>query len=90
MSEHDMLLVLVDLVLLVSLAELLWSIWPRGGRRRAWLPGRANLLSGLSLVLALRLVLGGAGWPWLALCLAAAGVAHGLDIQARWRADRAR
>ena len=85
-----MLLVLVDLVLLVSLAELLWSIWPRRSRRAAWVPGLANLLSGLSLVLALRLAIAGAAWPWLAFCLAAAGVAHGLDLQARWRADRAR
>jgi hypothetical protein len=90
MSEHEMLRVLVDLVLVVSLSELLWSIWPRRGRRAAWVPGLPNLLSGLSLVLALRLAIDGAAWPWLALCLAAAGVAHGLDLQARWRAGRTR
>ncbi len=50
-------------------------------------PGRllvANLVSGGALLLALRLVLGGAWWGWLGLCLAVAGAAHVFDMRQRW------
>jgi hypothetical protein len=40
------------------------------------------LAAGLFLVLALRATLTGAGWPWVAIFLTAAFVAHGLDL---WR-----
>lgn len=43
-----------------------------------------NLVAGLFLMLALRAVLGAAQWPWIALCLMAAGLAHGADIWRRW------
>lgn len=77
-----LLLHLVDLVLLVSLSELLWLAW----RRPAGLPHLLpNLAAGLSLALALRLGLAGAGLPWVAPCLLAAGVAHWLDLRARRR-----
>ena len=80
LSEKAVLLHLVDLVLAVSLLELLWLLLRRPAAMRQLLP---NLLAGLSLSLALRLALGGAGLAWIAPCLAAAGAAHLLDLQAR-------
>lgn len=81
-DEAALLLRLVDLVLLVSLLELAWLLLRRPATTRGLLP---NLLAGLSLCLALRLSLGGAGLAWIAPCLMAAGVAHLLDLQARRR-----
>ncbi|CAN5339778.1 hypothetical protein BH11PSE10_BH11PSE10_18520 [soil metagenome] len=82
-SQQQLLLHLVDLVLAVSLLELLWLVLRR---ERAALPQLLpNLLAGLSLSLALRLALGGAGLAWIAPCLLAAGVAHLLDLHARGR-----
>jgi len=82
LSEAALLLHLVDLVLVVSLIEAVWLLL----RRPAGLANLApNLLAGLSLTLALRLGLGGAGIAWIAPCLAAAGLAHGLDLLARRR-----
>jgi len=82
-SEHEALLLLVNGVLLVAVLELAWLLLRRGGgHRRSVL---ANGLAGLGLMLALRLALGGAGLPWVALCLALAGVAHVLDLQSRSR-----
>lgn len=83
-DEAALLLHLVDLVLLVSLLELAWLLLRRPAALRSLLP---NLLAGLSLTLALRLALSGAGLVWIAPCLIAAGVAHLLDLQAR-RAEK--
>lgn len=83
LSEPALLLRMVELVLAVSLLELLWFVLRSGPlARRQGLP---NLLAGLSLILALRLGLGGAGFAWVAACLLAAGVSHLLDLQARQR-----
>ncbi len=83
LSEPALMLRLVELVLAVSLLELLWFLRRSGPLvRRQGLP---NLLAGLSLILALRLGLGGAGLAWVAACLLAAGVCHLLDLQARQR-----
>lgn len=82
MTEADWLLRLVDLVLAVSLIELLWLSL----RRPTGLANLApNLAAGLSLTLALRLSLVGAGTAWVVVCLAAAGVSHLLDLLARRR-----
>lgn len=82
LTEAALLLHLVDLVLAVSLIELLWLLL----RRPAGLPNLApNLLAGLSLILALRLSLVGAGPAWIVLCLVAAGVSHLMDLLARRR-----
>jgi hypothetical protein len=81
-TEAELLLRLVDLVLAVSLIELLWLLL----RRPAAMAGLlANLMAGLSLALALRLGLSGAGLAWVAPCLMAAGLSHGLDLRARRR-----
>jgi hypothetical protein len=82
LDQAQLLLHLVDLVLLVSLSELLWLCWRRPTGLRHLLP---NLAAGLSLALALRLGLGGAGLLWVAPCLMAAGASHWLDLRARRR-----
>ncbi|RTL45718.1 MAG: hypothetical protein EKK53_05035 [Burkholderiales bacterium] len=81
MSESELLLRLVEVVLLASLIELLWLLTHISAAPRGLLP---NLLAGLSLALALRLGLGGAGTAWVAACLVAAGVCHVFDLRARW------
>lgn len=81
-TQAALLLHLVDLVLAVSLIELLWLLL----RRPAGFANLApNLLAGLSLTLALRLSLVGADLAWIVLCLAAAGLSHLMDLLARHR-----
>jgi hypothetical protein len=43
-----------------------------------------NVVSGLCLMLALRCLVRDAGAAWIALCLLAAGAAHGADLWRRW------
>ena len=82
LTQAALLLHLVDLVLAVSLIELLWLAL----RRPTGLANLGpNLLAGLSLTLALRLSLVGADPAWIVVCLAAAGVSHLLDLLARRR-----
>jgi len=45
-----------------------------------------NMAAGLCLLLALSAALHGAGGGWIALALMAAGLAHVLDLRARWGA----
>ena len=45
----------------------------------------ANLLAGGCLLLAVRLALAGAQWPWVSLWLAAALLAHLADLRSRWQ-----
>ncbi len=42
------------------------------------------LLPGVCLLLAVRAALAGAPWPWVPTALAAALVAHLLDLRSRW------
>ena len=77
----------VDLVMALSIVEgLALAAWFRVTRRGV-APAQfaVNLVSGLCLMLALRGALVGAAWPWLALCLLAAGLAHAADLWRRWR-----
>jgi hypothetical protein len=77
-----------DLIAALMLAEALWLGWRhrRTGRGIAPRQFLASLAAGLGLVLALRCVLVGAAWPWVALWLAAGGAAHAVDVWQRWRA----
>ena len=44
-----------------------------------------NLLSGMFLLLALRVALAGAWWGWVAASLTGALLAHLADLRRRWR-----
>ncbi len=58
------------------------------GRGLAWPDYGLTVLSGLSLMLALRCALTPGFWPGMALFLVTAGLAHGADLRARWRAGQ--
>lgn len=80
---------LIDIILvMVVLEALVLSLWHRRTGRglgpRQLLP---NLLAGGSLLLALRLALGGAAAHWLAAVLLLALLAHLMDLYLRthWR-----
>jgi hypothetical protein len=78
---------LVDLILIVVIVEatallLFWRYARRGIAPGDLLP---NLCAGALLLLALRITLGGGGWGPACGCLAAAGVAHLIDVSRRWR-----
>ena len=70
----------VDIVLAVTLLEAMaLTLW----RRIAPAALAVMLAPGVALMLALRAALTGAGWQWIALCLAAAGLAHLADLRRR-------
>ncbi|MET0721402.1 MAG: hypothetical protein ABWY64_11290 [Tardiphaga sp.] len=77
---------LVDLILALVVVEVIvlalyWRATRRGVPPADLLP---NILAGAFLLLALRLSLGGFGWQPCCACLAAAGVAHLVDLRRRW------
>lgn len=78
---------LIDIVIAATLIEwavllLLWRQREQGvpPRLLGWM-----LLPGLCLMLAVRSVITGAPWYWLALLLTLAGLAHLLDLKSRWK-----
>lgn len=73
------------LALVVLEAILLVAYRRRTGRGVATWDLLPNLLAGGCLLLALRGALTGAGWAWIAACLAAALLAHLADLSRRWR-----
>ena len=77
----------IDAVIALTLVEgvVLALYHRRTGRGVAAGEFAPNLVAGLCLMLALRSVVAGAGWPWMAACLLGAGVAHGTDLRRRWR-----
>lgn len=77
----------VDLVLLFLVVEaaVLAIIWHRTGRGIAPADVLPGICSGALMLIALRLTIQGAGWPLPMVCLAAAGVAHLIDLRRRWR-----
>ncbi len=77
----------VDFALFVTALELAALALYNRKTGRGVAPGflLGNLLSGACLLLALRGALGGAGWSWIAPCLAAALLAHLADLRQRWR-----
>lgn len=76
-----------DLVAGLICIEALWLAWRhhRTGQGPRPVEALAMLGAGLGLVFALRCSLTGAPWPWVALWLSAAGLAHGLDLRQRHR-----
>jgi hypothetical protein len=69
-----------DLVIAVLIAEFAWLTLAKGKRAG---DVAAFLLPALLMMLALRGALTGAGWPWIALPLAAAFPIHLLDMARR-------
>jgi hypothetical protein len=78
---------LVDLVIVLTLVEAtaLVIYRQRTGRGIALRDFVPNMSSGLCLMLALRCLAADSGLASIALCLLAAGVAHGTDILIRLR-----
>lgn len=83
-DERGLLVWLVNGVLMVALLEAAWLLRRAARAGQPAGPLLANLGAGLALMLALRLVLADLAWPWVAACLAGAGLAHVLDLRARW------
>jgi hypothetical protein len=77
---------LADIILAVMVAEALLLLLYRKITGRGLAPADlfAMLLAGACLVLALRAVLTGSGWPVVALFLGAALLAHLMDLYRRW------
>jgi hypothetical protein len=78
---------LIDFILVFTLAEaVVLIIWNRLSRRglSSGVVG-AMLLPGIFLLLATRAALADAAWPWLPVALAAALIAHLIDLRQRWR-----
>jgi hypothetical protein len=78
---------LVDLILTIVAIEAACLLVYWRSRRRGVSPGDLlpNLCAGGFLLLALRLWLGGVGWELCCGSLAAAGMAHLVDLKRRWR-----
>jgi hypothetical protein len=78
---------LVDLILVLVAFEAGCLIVYWRWSRRGVSPGDLlpNLCAGACLLLALRLSLAGAAWQLCCGSLAAAGVAHLIDVARRWR-----
>jgi hypothetical protein len=80
----------IDAILALTVIETL-GLWlyhrltGRGLRPGDYL---LNLVSGMCLMVAIKVVVLGAAWHWTALCLTAAGCAHGGDLWMRLRASR--
>ena len=78
---------MVDIVIALTAVEalILWIYHRRTGRG---IPGRdlsMMLLSGMLLMLALRMSMAGCRWEITAGLLAGGGVCHGLDLWRRWQ-----
>lgn len=73
---------IIGITLLEGLALLVYR--RKTGKGVAGSQFIVNLFAGLSLMLALRLSLGGAGSVWVGASLMLAGVFHGLDLWRRW------
>ena len=78
---------LVDLVILATLVEffVLRALYLKKGVGVAPKHFALNLLSGVCLMLALRVALSGGALALILITLAAAGLLHGLDIYRRWQ-----
>lgn len=81
---------LLDAVIAFTLLEgvALWLHHAATGRGLAPRDYALNMVSGLCLMLAVRAALGTATEPWIAVCLAGAGLAHGLDLWRRWQRQK--
>jgi hypothetical protein len=78
---------MVDIVIAVTAVEavVLWLYHRHTGKGLAGRDFLPTLLSGLLLMVALRLHMAGMGWMPTAALLAGAGVFHTVDLRRRWR-----
>ena len=78
---------LVDAIIIITLLETTGLLMYHYKTKRGLMPRDylLNVLSGLCLMLALRCVLSGSAWYFLAIWLTGAGLAHTADICLRWR-----
>jgi len=76
---------IVDIALALMALEMagLWMVARVRNRAFPFADLAWNVAAGASLLIALRAALTGAGWPWLALFLTAALVAHIGDVRRR-------
>jgi hypothetical protein len=81
---------LLDAVIVFTVLEGLglWLYHRLTGQGLALNDYALNMLSGLCLMLAVRAVVSGTPWPWIAVCLSASGLAHGWDMVKRWQRQR--
>ncbi|MEE4174095.1 MAG: hypothetical protein V2I57_07575 [Xanthomonadales bacterium] len=77
---------IVDIALAVLVIEILWLSWRYRQTGRGLPPSLlfTNAGAGGSLMLALKAVLTGAAWPWIAAALLASLVFHVADLRHRW------
>ena len=92
MNEGSFMSSLVDLVIAITVFECIALLTLNRVTGRGLAPSAflLNLLSGLCLMLAMRGFVHEAGWPWIAVCLMFAGIAHGADLLRRWPGNPAR
>ena len=76
---------IADFILAGMVAEGIGLAVYRATTGRGPRPVVANLLAGASILIAWRASASGASDAAVAAALAAAGIAHGLDLAARWR-----
>ncbi len=84
-AAHGILLVeiIVGLVLLEAVA--LWIWFGRRGQAGLRSGAMASLAAGAALMLALRSALSGQNFLWVAFFLSVSGLAHLVDVRARWQ-----
>ena len=77
---------IVDLVMAITVLEALALLLYRKatGKGVAARQFLVNLLSGLSLMAALRLTIAGSGWAGVTACLLLSGLLHVADLWRRW------
>jgi len=89
MAEFQAHIYVIDFILLAFVLEAGGLIGYHALTARGLRPAEViwNLLSGLMLVLALRLALSEARIEGVVLCLLASFAAHMLDLRSRWQRD---
>jgi hypothetical protein len=78
---------LIDLIFVLVLIEIVvMEIYRRhSGKGVAFLDFLPNAAAGAFLLMALRAHLAAYGWQIICACLAAAGIAHVVDVSRRWK-----
>lgn len=76
----------IDMVIAITLLEVVavFTYRLRTGRGMTMRAFALSLTPGLFLMAALRCSITAAGWGWIMLFLAAAGVGHAADLWQRW------